>query len=174
MKKIFIIVLAMAMTILVYGQENTPAVSKMNLGLGFGLDYGGFGARFTYLPVEKLGVFGALGYNLDGAGFNGGLTYRVSPSKNICPTISAMYGYNAVIIIEGAEAYNGTYYGPSIGAGIEWKLGNGKSFWTAELLVPFRSTHFNDDWDAIKDNPNIKVKSDILPIAISVGYHFTF
>jgi len=148
---------------------------KMNVGLGAGIDYGGFGGRFTYLPAEKFGLFGALGYNMESVGFNGGILYKFIPEKKVTPTISAMYGYNGVIIVKGASEYNGTYYGPSLSAGVEWKVGNNpKNYWNLELIIPFRSQEFTDDWDAIKDNPDFDVQNDILPVAFSIGYHFGF
>jgi len=43
-----------------------------------------------------------------------------------------------------------------------------------ELVVPFRSKSFHDDWDNIKNNPGIDIQSEPLPVAISIGYHFAF
>ncbi len=76
---------------------------KMNVGLGMGIDYGGFGGRFTFLPTEKFGLFAAVGYNLDGAGFNGGALYKFNTEKKVRPYVIAMYGYNGVIRAENAD-----------------------------------------------------------------------
>ncbi len=78
--------------------EKTP---KMNIGLGLGLDYGGIGGRFTVLTSQRFGLFAGLGYNLHGAElqWRGGVV-RLAPDKRVCPTLHAMYGYNAVIVIK--------------------------------------------------------------------------
>jgi hypothetical protein len=174
MKKI-IILFVLAFPMMAIGQDNATSFSKMDVGIGLGMDYGGIGGRLTYLPIQKLGLFGALGYNLESVGYNVGAVYKFMPDNKFCPTFSAMYGYNAVIIVEGASAYNETYYGPSISMGVEWKAGKKiKNIWNLEVVIPFRSQEFNDDWDAIKDNPNFDVKRDVFPLGFSVGYHFGF
>ena len=103
--------------------------------------------------------------------FRSGGTYRILPDKRICPTISAMYGYNGVIKISGAWSFEETYYGPTFGIGLEFRPQR-KGYWNIELLVPIRSKDYHDDMDAIKNDPNIELKSEPLPIGISVGYHF--
>lgn len=148
--------------------------SKMNLGLGIGLDYGGIGGRVTFLPLEKLAVFGGIGYALVDFGYNVGAQFRFAPDKTVCPTVGLMYGYNGVIKVQGATKYDKVYYGPSISGGIEIHFGGRDNFMNIELVVPFRSEEFNDDWDFIKQQSNISVESDPLPVAVSIGYHFAF
>ena len=82
-----------------------------------------------------------------------------------------MYGYNGVIKISGAWSFEETYYGPTFGVGFEFRPQR-KGYWNVELLVPIRSKDYHDDMDAIKNDPNIELKSEPLPIGISVGYHF--
>lgn len=155
----------------VFSQQENNA-SSVNLGIGLGIDYGGlFGARLTVLPTENVALFGSFGYNLIGIGFNAGGTFRISPTKNVCPTVGLMYGYNAVIKIVGAEEYNKTYYGPTISLGLEFKPQR-KGYWNIELLLPFRSKAYKDDLDDLKNDPAIELKSEPLPVGFSVGYHF--
>lgn len=148
--------------------------SRMNLGLGIGLDYGGIGGRVTFLPLEKLAVFGGIGYALVDFGYNVGAQFRFSPDKTVCPTFGVMYGYNGVIKVKGATRYDKVYYGPSVSGGIEIHFGGRDNFMNIELVVPFRSKEFNDDWEYIKQQPSISTGSDPLPVAISIGYHFAF
>lgn len=152
-------------------EPSTPATS-VKLGLGVGLDYGGVGARLTLTPTEHVGGFIAVGYNLHKAGINGGLTYKFLPDKKVNPVAHLMYGYNAVIVVEGAAQYDKTYYGMSVGGGIELNTRRVGNYWSFELLYPFRSSGYEKDWDALKNNPAIEILSDPLPITISVGYHF--
>ena len=49
------------------------------------------------------------------------------------------------------------------------KMGNKLSI---GLFVPIRSQKFMDNYDAMKENPRVEVKNDLLPIAISVGYNW--
>lgn len=149
-----------------------PITTIVKLGLGIGLDYGGIGTRLTITPTSKFGVFLAVGYNLQKAGLNGGLTYKILPEKKVCPVVHVMYGYNAVIIVEGMERLNKTYYGLSMGGGIELNMRKSKNYWSFELLYSLKSSEYERDWDYIQNNPSIETFNDPLPITISVGYHF--
>jgi len=152
-----------------YDPENE--FSKFSLGLGAGLDFGGFGARITVSPAKSVGLFAGLGYNLVGFGFNGGARFRLIPDKRVNPTFLAMYGYNGVIKVIDKEQYDDSYNGVSIGAGIQLNSKNKPNYWSFELLLPFRSQEFHDDLDRVKMDPYVEI-SDPLPVAISVGYHF--
>jgi hypothetical protein len=146
---------------------------KANLGFGMGISYGGFGARLSVLPVKQVALFAAGGYNLDGFGYNVGAEFRLLPGKKIVPALLAMYGYNAVIVVRGAEQYNQTYYGPTIGGGVEIHSGNGQNFFTIELLVPFRSREFDLHLRSLQSNPSIEIAGP-WPVAFSFGYHIKF
>ncbi|MBI5218328.1 MAG: hypothetical protein HY958_05305 [Bacteroidia bacterium] len=192
MKSIFIIAVLLAMYVingmaqeqpelqqnLLAGDAKNPSVVttnyKYHIGLGFGMDYGGFGARFAYLPVKHFAVFAAGGYVLIGFGYNAGISLRTLPDKKICPYISAMYGYNAVMQVTGAPQYNKIYYGPSFSLGFEFRSSKLKNYFNAELLVPIRSQEYESDIDALKRNPLIKITSLPPPVGFSLGYHFVF
>lgn len=147
--------------------------AAFNLGFGFGLDYGGFGLKGILTPAPHLGLFLGLGYNFVGLGYNLGAQYRIAPDKNVNPFLTAMYGYNGVIYVSGAPQYNGTFYGPSIGGGLEFKSKKKpKNFYSFELLVPFRSQQFTDSYNALKNNSSITFKNSPLPVAFSFGVHF--
>jgi hypothetical protein len=152
--------------------DRESSAPKFNIGLGLGLDYGGIGARLELTPVKQLGVFAGLGYPLVGFGYNFGARFRVLPNKRICPSLGIMYGYNGVIKIQNADQYNKLYYGASISGGIEIRSKNNSNFFNIELLIPFRDQSFYDDWDKVKQLPNMTVKSEPLPVAFSIGYHF--
>lgn len=148
-----------------YGQHQ----SRFNIGVGGGLSYGGFGGRFTYTPVPVLGLFGALGYNLDAAGYNLGLQVHLPSSKKIGVYAAGMYGYNAVLIVEApAIKTRTTYYGVSAGIGFRFAL-TPKSFLNGEILLPFRPEAYRSAIDDLKS-----IGYDIRepwPLAFSIGYH---
>ncbi|SRR5258706_695606 len=146
-----------------------------SFGLGIGLDYGGFGGRFTYLLDPHIAVFGAGGYALSGFGYNVGAIARFMPAKKFVPTITAMYGYNAAISVKNAAQYDKLYYGPSIGLGLIRKSNrNEKNYWHYELIIPFRSSDYDADLNAIKSNPSISISTTPPPVLFSIGYHFGF
>ncbi|MBL7847527.1 MAG: hypothetical protein JNL40_08675 [Cyclobacteriaceae bacterium] len=173
MKRVIAIIISV-MSLTSFAQDQST-VSKGDFGLGIGLDYGGFGGRVAFHPAPKVGLFGGLGYNLAGAGYNVGAAWRISPDKQTCPTLGVMYGYNGVIVVEGASQYNKIYYGPSLAAGLEFhsKRKNGNYF-NVELVVPFRPQAFTDDLNTLKNNPAIQFKNEPWPVAISLGYHWAF
>ena len=159
-----------------YVQPQKPPSSnslEWNLGLGLGIDYGGFGAQVQCRPAPPLVMFAGVGYALAGFGYNVGAQGRILPNAKWCPFVAAMYGYNAVIVVKGADQYNGIYYGPSVGVGLEdHRRDNAANFWRFELILPFRPQEFQDDIDALKKNPAIDIKSEPPPVSFSVAYHF--
>ena len=157
-----------------YKINSIEADSKVNIGLGVGLDYGGIGGRITFLPIKQLGLFAALGYALVDVGYNFGTQFRITPDNRLCPTVGIMYGYNGVIKVQNASTFDKIYYGTSLSAGLEIHFKGKPNYLNVELVVPFRSKTFHDDWDKVKQLPNISIQADPLPIAFSIGYHFAF
>lgn len=141
-------------------------------GIGTGLDYGGIGLKAEVVPFPYLGIFAGAGINFQGLGANGGFSFKALPFKKVCPTVQAMYGYNAVIIVKGVSGYNKTYYGPSVGAGIDWKLGRNANKLFIGLYYPFRSDEYYNDMDDLKNNLSIRFENEPLPVTFSVGFNF--
>lgn len=151
------------------GRAKEIDFTRVYIGLGAGIDFGGIGLNTMSMVTEHVGLFGAFGYNFDNIGLNGGVRlYTKDQSARWRPYLSTMYGYNAVYLIENADNFNRTFYGTTIGLGVD--LRDSKSnFWTLALQVPLRS----DDAKAYKtylENTNIEIKRDLLPIAVSLGY----
>lgn len=151
------------------GRAKEIDFTRVYMGLGVGIDFGGIGLNAMSMVTEHVGLFGAFGYNLDNIGLNVGVRlYTKDQLARWRPYFSAMYGYNAVYIIKNADNFNRTFYGTTIGVGVDLKDSR-SNFWTLALQVPFRS----DDVKAYKtylENSNIEIKRDLLPITISLGY----
>jgi hypothetical protein len=143
--------------------------TRVYMGLGVGIDFGGIGLNAMSMVTEHVGVFGAFGYNLDKIGLNVGVRlYSKDQLARWRPYFSAMFGYNTVYYIKNAENFSRTFYGTTIGVGVDLKDSR-SNFWTLALQVPFRT----DDVKAYKsylENSNVEIKRDLLPIAISLGY----
>lgn len=152
--------------------RNQPEDPIFYMGIGLGMDYGGLGVRGEILPIPYLGIFAGVGYNFNGLGANGGLSFKALPFKKLSPVIQAMYGYNAVIVVEGAAKYNKTYYGPTVGAGLDWKVGRRANKLFFSINYPIRSQEFYDDLDAIKADPFVKMENEPLPVAVTIGFNF--
>ncbi len=149
-------------------------VGSTYLGIGLGLDYGGFGIKFEYIPVKHFALFGGAGYNLASISGNAGVAYKILPDKKLCPNILMMYGYNGVFKGEDSYAakYDMTSYGFTLGVSLDiLSVGKGNKF-TVALLVPFRSKKFMDNYDAAKNDSNLEIKQALLPVAFSLGYNF--
>jgi len=153
------------------GQNNGQNSQQIYLGFGYGFDYGGVGGKVEYLPVKNFGLFGGLGYNLLSVGWNVGATYKILPDNKISPNLMLFYGYNGVSQISGAPEYNMTSYGVTIGGSLDIKVGSKGNKLSVGLFVPIRSQKFMDNYDAVKNNPNIEVQNDLVPVAFSVGYN---
>jgi hypothetical protein len=144
-------------------------ISIFNLGLGMGLDYGGFGTRVTAFPKSTYGFFSGVGYNVAGIGFNGGGIVRM-PNSRFCPYFIGMYGYNAVLIVQNNLNLSKAYYGPTFGLGVEMRNPDLNSFASVDLLVPIRS----DEFENKAKGGGLVFKNGPSKILISFGYHFGF
>lgn len=146
--------------------------SPVYLGIGLGLDYGGFGLKFEYQPIKYLGLIGSLGFNLQGLGINVGASFYPLPDKKFQPLATLLYGYNAAIINNDMSEYNKTYYGITPGIGAALKTGKKGNKLYLAIFRPFRSQSFKDDYQAMKNNPLIKIEQDILPVTFSIGFNW--
>lgn len=156
-------------------------VSKVHVGLGFGMEYGGMGPRVEYLPVKYVGIFGGAGYNFQSLGFNAGIALRPLPDAKIQPIAMFMYGYNGVIKIDGnshslafvgLDGISKTYYGPSVGLSGELKVGKHGNRLYAAIWRPFRSKEFEDNYDKMKASPYVTQKNEVLPVTFSIGFNW--
>jgi len=165
-----------------HSQDSTTTIKQNKLntsaGIGLGLDYGGIGANILYYPIPKLGVFGGIGYAFAGFGYNVGAKFRIITKKEfpkIDPYLTAMYGYNAAVVVKDATEYNKLFYGPTVGAGIDFNPNSKKmGYWSLAILVPIRDSEVDQYFDYLKNNKGITFKNELLPIAISIGYRIKF
>jgi hypothetical protein len=159
---------------LIAQEINQPPVitDKVSLGIGLGQDYGGIGGHAIVYPHRNIGIFVGLGYNFNDFGYNVGLKLRVLPSKptaKVTPYAIIMYGYNATIKVQDAEQLNKTFYGPTFGVGIDLKSHpTSKMYYSFGINLPFRGTQVDDYMTA----NNIELKTELLPITISLGIKF--
>ena len=55
-----------------HGRAKAVDSTRVYIGLGIGIDFGGIGLNATTMLTKHIGLFGALGYNLNNIGLNGG------------------------------------------------------------------------------------------------------
>ncbi|MBA5791788.1 hypothetical protein H1R17_11235 [Flavobacterium sp. xlx-214] len=151
-----------------HAQEN----NQLYMGPGIGLDYGGIGAKIEYLPIKNIGVFAGLGYNLLGIGWNVGATYKIMPTKKVSVNPMVFYGYNGGSKVNGLPDYDMISYGVTAGVNIDFKMGKKGNKLSAGVFVPFRSQKFMDNYDAMKNDYRVVLQTELLPIAVGVGYNF--
>lgn len=141
-----------------------------SVGLGLGMDYGGVGVKLEVMPRPWLGLFGGGGTTLQGLGYNLGLAFRPTPNREATFVAVAMYGYNGVIVVKGQNDIimeRKTYYGPTVGAGGEFRVGRRKTNrLSLKLLIPFRDQEFYDIADAHN--------ATYFKVTISAGFNFAF
>jgi hypothetical protein len=152
---------------------------KHDLGLGLGLDYGGIiGAKCAFIPVPFLSVFGGVGIQLGGIGWNTGITWHILPvmlNHTFRPNIKIMYGINSSFYIEGKSEYNRQFTGFTPGCGLEMRFGrNKKHGMDVDLNFPLRTPGFWSHYNTVKNDPNVEKLNEPLPVAISIGYHKEF
>jgi hypothetical protein len=147
-----------------------------NIGLGFGFDYGGIGANLTVYPQKNIGIFFGGGYALAGFGYNAGIKLRLSPDRGtvVNPFFTAMYGYNAAVVITDNTDLNKLFYGTTLGAGIDIrsKKPSSKGYLSLALMVPLRSPDAQNYIDFLKNQYGATFANDLIPIGFSIGYKF--
>lgn len=182
MKKalVVLLILVSALPFQGYSQDvvmGSEIILDESVGFGLGLDYGGIGAKFMAPVAKKVSIMAGVGYNFNDIGFNAGVTYYPLPpslEKTVRPVVFGMYGYNAVILTdkrkEPESIYNKTYYGASIGAGVEYhpKSSDG-NFFSFNLMFPFRPSKFDEKLDEAEA---ANINTMVYPVYVSVGYHF--
>jgi hypothetical protein len=154
-------------------QAQLQEVKGLYFGLGMGQDLGGLlGVGFTYWPTPWVSGFVGGGWALVDLSYQVGAEVRLPNTKLASPFLTAMYGYNGAIHIEGKESLDGVYTGATVGAGVILRHRFRRNYWRFSLNAPIRSKDFLDDWQAIKDRPDVEIKQDLLPVTVGVGYHF--
>ncbi len=160
-------------------KPSTEVAHIVDLGLGFGLDYGGlFGVQLGATALKHLTFFASGGYYKFQGGWNVGLkTLLVAKTSKHAgrPYMKVMYGCNSAIFVEGADEYNKVYHGWTVGLGIELRFGKNKQTgFNMDLNVPLRTGDFWVDYDEMKNDPRLDVIAEPLPIAFSIGFHHEF
>jgi len=116
---------------------------KISIGMGGGLDFGGFGYNLIAYPKKGVGIFGGLGFAVAGIGYNAGIKLLLTKNetKSTVPYLIAMYGYNAAVYLKDYDELNKLFYGYSIGIGVDYQPPRRTdSYWSFAILLPFRSS----------------------------------
>lgn len=151
---------------------NEPIIKTpfFHIGLGMGLDFGGFGGQLAFTLMHHFRLFVGLGYNTsDEFGINSGIKVNfVTDDKFISPYFGYMYGYNTVVHITSYNGYGQTveytdvFHGSSFQFGIEFRASR-RGYFDFSLIVPVRSSDFK--------NLNIQYTQKPWPVLFSVGLH---
>jgi|SRR5450631_598683 len=148
----------------------------VNFGPGIGFDYGGLGVNFMVYPQKNIGIFFGGGYALAGFGYNTGVKLRLSPDRGtvVNPFFTAMYGYNAAVVITNDAQFNKLFYGPTLGVGIDIrpKKPSSKGYLSIALMVPLRNADAQNYIDLLKSEYGASFTSDLIPVGFSIGYKF--
>lgn len=150
--------------------KQPSAHGAVSLALGGGLDYGGFGANLLAYPHDNVGAFVGVGYALAGLGTNAGIKIRFNSPTNRRGYLLAMYGYNAAIVVSNVQDYKKLFYGPSFGAGMDFKPGLG-GHWSLGVMIPIRSADVDSYINTLRGQ-GASFKNTLLPFTISVGFRF--
>lgn len=184
-KLVHILFLFLLLPVIISAQNNNPPDSthkkfrlQKDFGLGYGIDYGGIGAKAGFYPIKYLGLFGSVGIMGGGIGWQVGIVGFILPRSNrktARPYVKASYGINAATIIQGGSEYNGTFAGPSVGIGLELRFGNKRKHgFNFDLNYPFRSEKYDEMVETINNDPYVGSLAAPLTIIFSIGYHWEF
>nr|WP_297308115.1 hypothetical protein [uncultured Flavobacterium sp.] len=172
MKKVFILACSILFAQSIYSQENSDTnKNDMYLGPGFGLDYGGIGAKFEYNLTNNINLLAGLGYNFVNLGWNIGAAYNINISNKFSLKPTAMYGYNAALRVEGAPHLDKVSTGATFGLSADLKF-NEKGKLNFGLFFPIRSKEFTNHYDMVKNSSYVEMKNSLSSVTFSIGYNF--
>lgn len=172
-KKVLLFVCCLCLLQISNGQEKNLSSRKgeSSLGFGMGLPYGGFGVNLKTNVADGFALFGGLGYQISGIGYNVGAIKDISSIGLADIYALGMYGTNAGIKIKGDFSYEKLYFGPSFGAGVRinsrQKEGN---HWNMGLLVPIKSSSYKAKEKEFKNSPFIQDFTPTWDVLFYVGY----
>ena len=175
MKKIILIVfIAFLFTGLLKAQDRT--FNHFDIGVGMGINYGGFGWSVAFAPIPFVSIEGNCGYNMVEPVGGGAINVYIIPkdnAKTYSMAVKSMYGYNAVLLTVDGDMESKSFYGLSFGLSNELRFGSRKrSGINLDLIIPIRSSDVGDYYDELVDYGY--EMSSLFPVAISIGYHFEF
>ncbi|HLZ15981.1 MAG TPA: hypothetical protein VKQ08_03030 [Cyclobacteriaceae bacterium] len=152
-------------------KKDEQANGYISLGLGAGLDYGGFGVNVLAYPHYNIGVFAGAGYALAGFGSNAGLKLRTGTSdlpKGLY--FLGMYGYNTAVAVRNSNFDSKIFYGMTFGAGFDLRP-RASGYWSFALLIPVRGPEADVYINGLKSQ-GIQFNNTLLPLAVSAGFRF--
>ena len=147
-----------------------PKETHFDIGAGAGFDYGGFGIKMNAYPNSYISLFGSTGHNTLQGTFNVGVTTRI-PKYDAVPFITAMYGYNGIVKVAKEECFDETFFGYTVGAGMEFHLYEINSYLIFSILYPFHNEAYNEKIKRFSQDENFELKRVPLDISFSVGFH---
>lgn len=146
---------------------------EVSFGLGIGLPYGALGGRLGVNVIDNLNLFGGVGYQLAGVGYNFGILKDFETNSATQFYLQGMFGSNAAIVVEGLDEYDQIYTGVTFGLGV--KINSQRTegnFWDIGLLVPIRTDEFKADEETVKNDPRISEFNEAFPVLLTVGFNF--
>lgn len=159
-----------------FGQEihKSSRKSQTSFGLGLGLPYGAFGARLASNLANHTALFGGLGYHIAGVGYNFGLLVSIPSESQTEFYLTAMYGTNGAIKVQGLDEYDNVFTGPSFGLGV--KVNSNRiegNYWDFGLLLPITSSEFDEQETLVRNDPRVSGFTAASPVLIVIGYNFS-
>lgn len=154
--------------------KHHPQTQKSNrifwFGFGYGQEFGGAGIQAAAYKDNRLGVFWGVGYNFSNIAYNLGLklNLRRRNAGIFNPYIEAMYGYNELVSFTSSKKGK-TFYGVSMGAGVEWFLNKEKN---CAIITGFTIPIREREVEIYAQQNKINIEHPILPLRISVGVMF--
>ena len=164
---------------IIYGQRNFYIRSLkqdlVKLGIGVGLDYGGFfGANVMVTPHKRISFFAGGGYLISTAGFNVGARMNIvaNPSTLHVLFLEGMYGYNTFIYVKNMRSLNRAFYGPSLGIGFGRKMPGLGIIFESTVFLPIRGDDVDSYMRHLITRQGVVFENELPPIAISFGVKF--
>ncbi len=146
-------------------------LNTISAGFGIGLEYGGIGVNLLLSPSQYFGIFGGLGYAYGDIRYNGGARINIFPKSRTNLFLMGMYGYNAVVIVNNGPGLSKTFYGTTLGVGLEFRGTKRSGMWSIAVLFPIREEAY-DYIKYLEDEKDVEFENDLFPVGISIGYRF--
>lgn len=142
------------------------------IGIGYGIDYGGIGVKMQANINSFFKMFLALGVDNYKFSRNFGVStnFRGENTKSkISPYIQLMYGTNTNVGYGLPLGLRKMFYGPTVGGGIEIISTSGSSL-SIGMLLPYRSKEVDKYIEKLRLTRSLEFTKEFKTLEFSIGY----
>lgn len=153
-----------------------PAPARGSVGVGLGVPYGVLGVSGDLAVHDHVSLTVGIGTTIfAGVGYNAGAKLFFMPSsRRWRPRVSAYYGTNSMIVIEGSTSSAEKFLGLTLGAGVQRTFGaSGRHGIDLDLMIVTTNGGMQEEMERLEDQHGVMIPEPGR-VKVSTGYRYVF